>query len=238
MRLAGTRTTLAALATAVAGLMLAGGTGPAGALNAGGGTGVTLLSPNLTSNFPCNGGGSGLPMDAISRYAAGNSNGYSCGGSLYTTIGNGVPNVAAFSGSGHDVAVPGNTFSFTGAGSVSSSYTYTEPCQAVVPGSPGAEWGDAHGTLVLSVRGSGLFNTTPIDSATISTEFWWSRVGLTAVVALKGSTVSTPAGSLTDPDARGVAPAIFIPTEAPNCTTANVPAAGSVIIASGSLTLG
>ncbi|MDQ1403168.1 MAG: hypothetical protein QOG03_1484 [Actinomycetota bacterium] len=239
MRFLRSKRMLMGVAAAAAGLFLmVGGIAPSGAApGAGGSQAATVFSPSLNSKFPCAGGGGGQPLDAIGKYPSGAAAGYSCAGTIYSTLGPGTGrNVTTFVGG---ASGGGHTFSFAGQGALSGNYGYTEPCQTGPDGSNGATYGDAQGTLTITVTGTGLFDTTPITSATISSGFWWSRVGLSAVIGLKGATVTTSAGSVSDPGAQGISAAAFIPASGlPDCSNANIPAAGSIVISSGALTLG
>lgn len=212
---------------------------PAGALpTPGTSASVTAISPNLNGKpsdpslldgFPCEGGGDAA-LDAITEFAAGRNVSYLCSGTINTS---GVPvvgNLATFSGAG-------TWGSFTGTGTISGIYTYSEPCQTTPAGKESGT-GEASGTLTLTLSGTGVFGVQPITSAVISLNFWWSRVGLSAVVGIKGATITTAKGTANDPEATGLSAAVFIPTKSPNCNAVGHPAPADINIFSGALTIG
>lgn len=213
---------------------LAAGMLPAGAAQeAGVGTGGAVLSPNLTSNFPC--GSAFLAFDAIIKYVGNDTTGYGCSGTIYADALT-APNRAVFSGHGKTSALA--PFSVTGVGSIAAAYTYAEPCQDVDGAGPApteAVTGEAIGTLTLSLNPA--VTSGGVGPTNVITNFWWSRVGLTAIVGLRGLTASGTLNA-TDANAAGLAAAIFIPTASPNCLSPSVPDAGDIIIASGTLSVG
>ncbi|MCA1838921.1 MAG: hypothetical protein ABR507_01120 [Actinomycetota bacterium] len=242
---------------------------PASAATVGEGASVTGVSPNLkgikdangnypkdgsgnlTTGFPCQGGGNPDGGDAISYFATHAQNAqdgtpkYGCDGDIYGHLlsASGPGNTANFSGSGVDSG-SGRAFSVHGTGSISGSYTYSEPCQVVGPAGKQSGTGEAQGTLTISLTtGGGVVNNIPfvasgVSPIKIAVHFWWSRVGVTAVVGIRGANVTAGSQTANDPDATGLAGALFVPTESPNCNDANHPAEGSINIFSGTLSEG
>jgi hypothetical protein len=227
------KATLLAMLALVA--VLATGVMPAGAAP-GAGAGLTVLSPLLDNGFPCQGGG-GPVVHSFQKWIA-NQPGLDpsiCTGSIYTA-GGGAQNSASFAGAG----VAGQPYSIAGTGSISGAYLYSEPCQATPAGNE-AGTGEAYGTLTLTLNTAiGNFGATPITNGSVKVNFWWSRVGLTAIVGIRGVELKANNGAITvnDANALGAAAAIFIPASAPNCNQPGVPGPGAINILSGTLTAG
>lgn len=209
-----------------------------------GGVAAAALSPHLTNGFPCQPSAPAniLPaFDALARYAQNQSVTYTgCSGDIYSTA-QGAINSGTTAGSGVNAGDANTPYSVAGAnGTFSATYTYAEPCQQV--GSmQEALSGEANGTLTVSGTATGRYGSASVTSGSTSARFWWSRVGLTAVVGLRDITItlSTTAGTkvIHETTARGLAAAVFIPTQSPNCANVAVPPANAIIIASPSLTV-
>jgi hypothetical protein len=226
--------------------MLAFGVTPAGAVE-GVGSSVTVISPNLSGGFPCPGGGALLT--AFQNYVNGQKGlaPSGCTGSIYSGA------TAAFSGAGVDSS--NNPYAFAGVGTIAGSYYYSEPCQNGVvvplPGDPQPLVGEAYGapgspsttgglhTTIPTATGFAGVNHTLINNGKIDVNFWWSRVGVTAIIGLRDLRASFNNGSLTvnDATARGLAAAVFVPIYQPNCTGGVHPTQpGDIEIVSGTLT--
>jgi len=225
----------AAAATVVSSAGLV-GTAPVGAdTTAGLGVGLTVISPDLTDLFPCQGGGTAA-LDSFSKFLGiGGQDTYGCNGTLYPA-GGGAQNSSSFATSGVD-ATTGTPYSFVGTGTITGNYTYSEPCQtSPVDGSKSSLSGEAEGLLTSTVTGAGFVGTTPITDATITVGFKWSRVGFNAIIGIKGVTLSSTAGTISDPAATGVSVAVFVPSSLPDCTQQNHPDPGAINIVSLTLT--
>lgn len=220
--------------------VLALGTMPANAAATISGSAAALLSPRLSDGFPC--GDSSLPaLDALAKYATGNSTGYSqCPNGLIWSSG-GAVNVGNTTGQG--VAADGSAYAVAGlAGTFDAKYSYSEPCQPANSGTQAAGTGEAIGTLWTQGGASGRYGNYSVTSGKVQAKFWWSRVGLTAIIGLKDVTITlqtTGPGTtrvIHDVKARGIAAAVFIPTDPPDCAKQKVPGANGIIIASPELT--
>lgn len=215
---------------------------PAGAAPGVGG-GLTVVSPNLDNGFPCQGGGAG-GLVSFQKFLA-NQAGLTptpCTGTIYPG------STATFFGSG--TTPTGGTYSFGGSGTIAGSYFYSEPCQTTQVGdtpvsgesygAPGAP--DLNGGLTLTLPTAvGVVDQTPVTSAVVRVAFWWSRVGVTAVVGIRNIRSTIQPGNITinDANATGLAAAVFVPVNQPACTGGPFPThPGDVEIVSPSLTTG
>lgn len=249
---------LLVLVAILAAMVLIGGLAPVSAApQPGGGVGATALSPQLTGiphvhtlppfnvfpyhdhagdGFPCAGGG-GIALDAIGNWASSTAVSYGCLGFIYPGGVPGVSNEADFAGAGVNGGTP---WSFAGRGTISGTYTYSEPCQVIL-GNNEAATGEAAGTLTLTLTGVGVVGFTPITAAKVTVGFFWSRVGLTAIVGLQGAIIDATSPNLapvTDSQATGLAAAVFVPNPPPNCNVVSDPPAGAINIFSGTLSVG
>lgn len=158
----------AAVLMAIGALVLTGAM-PAGAVNAG--AAAATLSPNLSMGFPmgqnCDTGVAG-EFDAVRRGLNNASYNYQ----RDFNDGNGCVDLDGWAYTGgvnHGVAVGviNNTTPVTVVGNFSADYTYSEPCNS--------QLGEAMGNLHIAGGGHS------VDA----NKFWWSRVGLTALVILR-----------------------------------------------------
>jgi hypothetical protein len=225
----------ATAATAMAGLVAI--PGPATAdTTAGVALGLTIVNPDLTDQFPCQGGG-GLALDSFSNFLGiGGQSTYTCHGALYPP-GAGAQNSASVVLAGVD-ATTSTPYSFAGTGNIGGAYTYSEPCQD--PDGDGAKdslSGEAEGVLTSTLTGAGVIGSTPVTDITVAVGFKWSRVGFNAIIGLKGAKITAGSTVIDDPSALGVAAAVFIPSALPNCAIVDHPGPGAINIVSGTLQL-
>lgn len=226
---------------------------PAGAAP-GVGASVQGISPHLTSGFPCQATQVESPaLDALQQYAgaAADNNYNPCVGDINPGGAAGVGNLATFAGVGRTAA--GEPYALQVRGTLTGNYTYSEPCQET-PAGREAGTGEARGLqsenlgtptspipggLTISGTGAGVINGAPVTNASVTVDFYWSRVGLTAIVGVRNVTlVVNGVNKGSDPAARGLAAAAFIPAQSPNCNAPSVPAAGAINIYSGTITAG
>ncbi|MFN2640865.1 MAG: hypothetical protein ABR548_03075 [Actinomycetota bacterium] len=220
------------------------GATPAGAANIG--AGETITSPNLV--FPCLGAGANVDaMTTFSKWAQGQapSSLSGCSGSLFS--GGGALNSAGFAGTNGSSTV-------AGAGTVSGAYNYSEPCSDAAPvvGTTfSGETGEAYGTLTLSLANAvGAYPTPVTGPATVKVNFFWSRVGVVALVGLGSADITqgshetkvgftgTQPAAFDDRFKSGAAAAAFgvLPTRLLNgCGTGPAVAPNDIIITSGTL---
>ncbi|MGH2730174.1 MAG: hypothetical protein ACRDJI_06130, partial [Actinomycetota bacterium] len=168
-------------------------------------------------------GGGSVTFECVANLpefpSAGNTG--SCGSG--TIAGVGVPSVAVAALAGAAGTTP---FAVAGAGSLSASFDYSEGCVAGEPPVLGTAIGTATATIGGPAGGS------------LTTDFSWTRVGLTAVILTSNGTVTTSGGT-SDDGAIGVGVAAFVPLlDAGNtCPTGGdltAIAAGELIVADAS----
>lgn len=224
---------------------LASGVLPAGADGTGTVSGglSAILSPNLSSGFPC--GNSAVDaFDAFQRYFGNSTDPYpGCSGSIYTS---GAANAATVSAGGlHGAGTTIKEWGVSGIGNISAVYSYNEPCQPTASG-PQALTGEAIGTLTVAGPALvGRYGDAVVSGASVSANFWWSRVGLTVIVGLRDvaadlSVTGVGAKHVHNPFAAGIATALFLPQVAPDCSapTKPTPAPNEIVVVAGAIELG
>lgn len=203
------------------------------------------LTPHLPL-FPC---GTSFPqleipnksLDAVKTYPDWDSDKYDpCYGNIYQPGGLNVNNATL---NLEGVNLSNNTpYSVKGSSGVfDAHYTYAEPCQISPSGSKSSTTGEAIGWTKVTASAGGLpigvYGLAPVTSAVFQAKFWWSRVGVTAVVRIADAYVELVAGGQTivlrDTGAVGLATAIFIPAGGlPDCNNPNHKDPNAVVIVS------
>lgn len=230
------------------------------------GTGVTstsvVVSPDLPA-FPC-GPTFSFPsppvaFDAIGLWAVtqpspdwDNDRYAPCFGDLYSAA-EGATNAGVFAGAGinHKDTIPPLMplddahikFASTLPATVTASYTYSEPCYVLPGGSREALTGEAIGQIRVSGPAIGTQGTnTLVTSASVINKFWWSRVGLVALIGLDDTIVDLNIGAAPDPfrirTSAGLGAAVFMPLTAPNCAAVVHTHPDDILIAAAGALLG
>lgn len=214
---------------------------PAGA-TPGATLGVTHISPHLTAGFPC-GLGNKAPLFAFTKFVGGGAAVLPCSGDIYQST-PAPQNTAALVGFGTAKTGPyaGKRVYIEGSGKLQAAYKYEEPCTNVGGKKPIS--GEAYGTITLTLTNARALIGNQVVNGPIKTvvKFWWSRVGVTAIVGLRSFTAdlgNNGTQDINEPGAIGLAVALF--TESANqalagCTPGPIPGPGAIRITS--LTLG
>lgn len=239
MRRSALPVTAAALVAALASGVLPAGADGTGTVS---GSLSAVLSPQLTSGFPC-GDSAVNGLDAIQRFFGAVADPYpGCRGSIYATAANAATLSLAGVHGGPTGAVP---WTVSGVGNISADYSYNEPCQATGAG-PQALTGEAIGTITISGPALvGHYGDGAATGASVSARFWWSRVGPSVLVGLRDVAVELAvpgAGTIHihNPFATGLGAAAFVPQTTPDCTAARRPTPGpnEIIVIAGAIELG
>ena len=229
------------VALMLSGILLA-AIAPAGA-KPGATVALTHISPHLTKGFPC-GLGNKSVLYSFTKFVNNQVPAFgSCTGDIYQTT-PAPNNTAAFLGIGQATSGPyaGKKVYIQGTGKLQAAYKYEEPCQNV--GGKKPLGGEAYGTITLTLSSARtIVNNTQVVNGPVKTivTFWWSRVGVIAIVGLrsfKADIGNNLSYDVNEPKAVGLAVALF--TETANqvlagCAPGPVPPPGQIRITSATL---
>ena len=124
-----------------------------------------------------------------------------CGSDVTPSIGVGV---------GAGVDDDGNPYAIAGVGDFNASFTYNEACVASEP----PVLGEANGSA--STSGATAVHNGALTTASLSTDFSWTRVGLVAVILTDSTQVTFGNGGSATAGAPGAAVGAFAPIIGPN----------------------
>ena len=95
----------------------------------------------------------------------------------------------------------GKTYVGAGAGKMTATYSYHEPC--------GALTGTASGSL--TVAGLHVRDGSQLVTGTLNGSFSWTRVGLTAIITVSGTSLTFSNGNTASGAGNGSASSVFVP---------------------------